>query len=249
MRATLTLLLLALVAAGVFMFLGAQEDDPAPYEPPPDIEGEPPRDTEEPPESPAAAVVADDPRGVPRVLPPDAAIEDVRDALAVTGDEARADALRAAAGAIGRIAATPRIRIALQRQVLTVEDPGVRGVVYVALGASSDGPGRAWLAERLARESAPRARLGALLGLAQDVDAPEDIAHTLGGLPYRAGPLPDRVDVRDALADVLEAFGATDARAVARDALPMLQTTLALRGTWYAALRQPILDLARAVGE
>lgn len=250
MRATLSLLLLALVAAGVFLFLGSTGDGPPTYEDTDVIDTRPPRETPDtvPDEPETPAVVAAGPAGVPRILPPDAAIEDVRDALTLEDTAARAEALRAAGGALGRIAQTPRVLQGLQKYVRTVSDPRVRAVVYAALGANTSGIARAWLAEQLQRETTPAARLGALLGLAHDAEASERTAEVLGGLPYRAGALPARLDVREALGEALAAFAEEAGQAAARDALPVLRETVRRHPTWFEDQAARIDALARTVG-
>lgn len=248
MRVVLLLLLTALLAGGLLLWLDSREDatggedlilsleDGGPDEP------RPLADQDEPATTPTAT--APTAHGVPRILPPDAAIEDVRDALALTDAEARAGALAAAYASIGRIAAGPRILAGLQRYAVALDDPRVRGVVYAALGANTSGPSHAWLARQLASGPALEDRLGALLGLAYDAQAPAVPVAALGGLPCRRGALPKRVDVREALPALLTALEG----AAVRDALPVLEASLAEHGGWYAASRTTIESLRAKAG-
>ncbi|MDF1701764.1 MAG: hypothetical protein P1V36_11465 [Planctomycetota bacterium] len=249
MRIALLLLLTALLAGGLLLWLDSREDTTGGE----DLilsleEGRPdeprgPADQDEPATTPTAT--APTAHGVPRILPPDAAIEDVRDALALGDADARTAALAAAYGSIGRIAAGPRILAGLQRYAIALDDARVRGVVYAALGTNTSGPSHAWLARQLASGPALEDRLGALLGLAYDAKAPVAVVAALGGLPCRQDALPKRVDVREALPALLTALEG----AAVRDALPVLEASLAEHGAWYAASREAIERLRAQVGD
>jgi hypothetical protein len=173
----------------------------------------------------AAPAAPAPPSGLPRLLPPDAALEDVRDALALEEASARADALHEATRGLARFAGDERRLAALERLRAAEPDPRVRAVALAALGASRDGVHLAWLALRLGRGPAPD-RLGALIALAEDPKGQPGRAATLGDLPYRYGALPERSDVRSALATLAPALDA----ATAADALPIVERTNDLRG-------------------
>lgn len=247
-RTTLFLLLLALIAGGVLLALNARGRQVPPAD---DLLDELDDDTPPRPRTvvsdeatPTPAADTPTPTGVPRILPPDAAIEDVRDALAMGDDDARAAALRAAYGSMGRIAQAPRILAGLQRHALGIEDARVRGVTYAAIGANTSGTSHAWLATRLTKSPGAEARVGALLGLAYTDEGSERTARSLGGLPHRIGALPKRADVRTALAAWLPTLSGE----AARDALPVLRASLAAHDGWYAELRDDVTALESRLG-
>ncbi len=249
MRSLLLLLLIAALAGGVLLWVSRSEtetpDDAWESLDDPLEEGfvAPRKGAGEDPEGGLPAI-AESPRGLPRILPPEAAIEDMRDALAITKRSEKTTALRSAYESIGRIAQQPRILEGLQRYAVAVEDPLVRGVVYAALGANTSGPSRAWLAERLKDGPTLVDRVGALLGLAYDAGATEAFAAVFGGLPHLAGALPERLDVRDGLAVLLAALetdpSETDART---DVAAVLKASLAKHPTWFANERAALLRL------
>ncbi len=246
-RTTLVLLLLALLAGGVLLWLNARSARTPAQDDLLDLfEDDTPKDAgaaDRPVASTPAAEVGT-PRGVPRILPPDAAIEDVRDAQALEDIGARRAALAAAYASIGRIAQTERILGGLQRYALDVEDARVRGATYAALGANTSGPSRAWLVERLREERDDVARLGALLGLAYAKAQDARDATALGDLPHRTGALPARVDVRDALPAIVARLDGT----VGRDALVVLRASLGAHDGWYDALKPAVAALEKRVG-
>lgn len=242
MRAAPTLLLVAALAAGALWWLGSQGDAPPADdtllafdddEPAPKEVGTP----ETPRTVPTAATPSE--RGMPRILPPDAAIEDIRDALALKDAAAREASLRAAYGSIGRIAQAPRILVGLQRHAVTVEDARVRGATYAALGANTSGPSHAWLARKLADGPALEDRIGALLGLAYDANGSERTAAALGGLPHKSDALPKRVDVREALPRVLASLEGD----ALLDVLPVLEASLEAHDGWFATLAPEVTAL------
>ena len=247
-RATLLLLLIALLAGGTLLLLQAREGGTPPQDDLlGDLEDEPRGDAPED-DAPAVQPTGDDAPvggGVPRILPPDAAIEDVRDALAIQEASGRRDALGEAYAAIGRIAQAERILVGLQRHVLSVADARVRGVTHAALGANASGTSHAWLVARLREDRDDLGRLGALLGLAYAAEAAPRAAPSLGELPYRARVLPARVDVRDALASWL----GTLEGAAARDALPVLRASLAAHDGWFDPLKPAVTALEQRLGE
>ena len=150
--------------------------------------------------------------GVPRVLPPDAAIEDVRDALALPDEAARVHALQAAYAAITRLAQDTQVVDGLQRYVLRVEDPLARGVVLAALGASRDGRTLAWLAKRLRDGASSEERTGAFLGLIYAHSGEQlRCSNTLGGLTHTFDALPSSGLVLAAVAGWLDQETATSA--------------------------------------
>lgn len=105
--------------------------------------------------------------GVQRLLPADAALEDLRDALALEGD-ARAAALREAWIATGRIAASRRkVLLELHELIRDESDDVLRGVATSALGATRTDENLRWLETRLAASATFEVRLGALIALAR----------------------------------------------------------------------------------
>jgi hypothetical protein len=242
------LLLLGVLAGGVLVWVsqGETESPDDTWDPLDEGLGAPPprkRSGDEPGES--APAIAASPRGLPRILPPGAAIEDVRDALAVTKRSETVAMLQMAYDSIGRIAQQPRILTGLQRYALAVEDPQVRGAVYAALGANTSGPSRAWLAARLKDGPTLVDRVGALLGLAYDAGATEAYAEVFGGLPHLPGALPERLDVRDGLAVVLAALEKDPSEALARgDVAAVLRASLAKHPKWFAKERAAMRRLS-----
>ena len=99
------------------------------------------------------------PGGVPRILPADAALEDLRDALVARDTQA----LEAAVQQIARASSTQRSLI--MQQLPRTNGESVRGVALVALGRSANGIEQAWIADRLGSSIFPAEQLGALLGL------------------------------------------------------------------------------------
>ena len=226
-----------LVTAGLLWATQRDTPSPASY----DLAGEPDAGTRtRPGQEPAAAPRTEDPRGrpqgLPRILPPEAAIEDVRDAQSLEGP-ARTQALAEAYAALGRIAATERILVALQRAVTAEEDVQVRGVVLAALGANRSEANVAWLAARLQAGPAGEDHLGALLALANAGDGVALEVGSLGGLTVRWGALPARDDVLAGLRHVLS----VDGGGALREAVPILVRALAMES--YAELRKVVEDL------
>lgn len=199
------LLILGLVAAAALVFRALEEgrqeggfeleDGAAPGTP---ETGPAPRaETSPPPTGPGKTAARD---GVPRVLPPDAAIEDVRDALAQKG-AARTRDVQAAYAAIARIANEGyEILRGLQRYVSDVEDPVVRGIVLAALGANRDPRNLTWLASRLRFGVSSAERVGAFLGLAYGSSDVKATCNALGGITHPVGPLPTSRTVLESVA-------------------------------------------------
>jgi hypothetical protein len=167
------------------------------------------------PNAPPAPPAANESRardGVPRVLPPDAAIEDVRDALALVDEAARVQALQAAYAAITRLVTDSQVVDGLQHYVLRVEDPIARGVVLAALGASRDGRTLAWLAKRLRDGASSEERTGAFLGLVYASSGEQlRCSNTLGGFTHTFDALPSSGLVLAAMAGWLDQETATTA--------------------------------------
>lgn len=238
--AAFLLLLLAVGAGGALVWFSqraAEEPEDGFLLPVDDAPRTPPKRAETPDERPVAS--APSASGLPRILPPDAAVEDIRDALARKEPKAREAALQSTYDSIGRIAQQSRILVALQRYAGDVEDAAVRGVTWAALGANREGSARAWLAGRLSRGPTLQDRVGALLGLAYDPKATPTRARSLGGLPHRRGTLPERLDVRAALASLFVALqgdtpqDADRIEAALLDVLPVLESTLTKSGAFY----------------
>ncbi len=150
--------------------------------------------------------------GVPRVLPPDAAIEDVRDALALTDADARTRAAQDAYDAIARIANdSTGVAEGLQRYVLRVEDGIARGIVLAALGTNRDAGNLAWLAGRLGGGASSAERQGAFLGLTRGDHTPAAPCGTLAGIKHPLGPLPTSGAVLTSVAGWLDRATAAEA--------------------------------------
>lgn len=159
-------------------------------------------DTQPPKKAPAAVA----PQGdlVPRVLPPDAAIEDVRDALTLTGSK-RTREVQAAYSAIARIADdAPGVRQGLQRYLARVESPVARGIVLAGLGSDRAPANITWLTQRLLAAKTTPERIGALHGLAFGASEYTQTATTLAGIKMPAGSLPTGRDTRTAVAAFLD---------------------------------------------
>lgn len=200
---------------------------------------------------------------VPRILPPDAALEDIRDALARGGEEGARE-LRVAYEATGRIAAEKTsVMHALHRQIESLEDPRARGVATAALGGARSEANRRWLEGMLSSGRTPEDRLGGLIALAwpaEDAKAgrrASAVAASLGGLRYEYTALGDETT----LADAMVAFLAAHPGASAQDAVPIIHasakqsalhaTLLAADGKeasrWFLALRETDRASLRAV--
>jgi hypothetical protein len=269
-RSLTALLLLALVALGglVVLVFSTDADDPAPQGSL-DHATDDSRESDETDDSadgPAESVVVTDPGVdaplVPRVLPPDAAIEDVRDAL-FAGD---AEALTEADARIGRLASLSIASLrSLQRQITMTDDPRVRGVALAALGALGSEASLRFLCGRLRVDAAPEEIIGALLGLfrdrrddADDASLVEVAALSLGDLRVEVDTLPSDAYVRDAFrrfldrAETVETTGSEVAAlligTIARS--PSLAELLAdgerLR-PYVAALKPTVLALLKTV--
>jgi hypothetical protein len=250
-RLTFFGLLLAVAAGGAVVWFGQSKDqgtedgsillfeDEAP---PPGTDGGDPQAEEPVASAPSSG-------GLPRILPPDAAVEDVRDALALKDAAERSAALGSAYGSIGRIAQQERVLTGIRRYANDVEDAQVRGVTWAALGANHSGTVRAWLAGRLRDGPTTPDRIGALLGLAHDAEKPPRAARSLGGLPHRQGALPERLDVRGALPALFIAL-ATDgvAKDALRDALAVLETTLVEARDFYGEQAEAVAALRVRLG-
>lgn len=130
---------------------------------------------------------------VPRVLPPDAALEDVRDAL-VAVDR---DALAQAYASIGRLAdrSAPSLT-ALQRQIQRTDDTRVRGVAIVATSRSGSVSSLRFAATRLMQPK--RRDVGDVVGawaalvLGRSTAGAETVTlESLGGLDVMVGRVAD----------------------------------------------------------
>jgi len=249
------LLVFTVLGAALLVWLLVQgDDDPTPY-----ADDDAPRETEtqrehkartpgtarEGRDEPAAAAR----RGIPRVLPPDAAVEDVRDALALEGEE-RATALRAASAAIGRLAAQGREALKpLSSYAKTVEDPVIRGVVTASLGSERSAANVSALAEAWARGATDAERMGALIALAHPHAASNAASNAassaeakssrgkarselLAGLPYDYVELAPAMSVLKAGARFLD--GA--AGALSQDALPVMLRSISNHSEWASLL-------------
>jgi hypothetical protein len=188
----------------------------------------------------ARAQAAREEPGLPRVLPPDAAVEDIRDALALSGD-ARIDGLRRAHVAIARLLAQDdAVATPLRSYAQDVEDAAVRGNVIAAFGARREAASEAWLRDRLAAAPTAPERIGALIAFARpDAARPEDdpavreaSAATLGGLPYRYVALEATPDRIASLATILRTTSAQEAA----DALPILLASITAESAWGESL-------------
>lgn len=162
--------------------------------------------------------------GVPRLLPADAALEDLRDALALEGD-GRAAALAEAWQATGRVVARHgKVRREMHALIESEEDPLLRAVATSALGTDRSDANERWLRVRLGTAAAVEQRVGALVALAHpDADAGRPREGTvrvaaLGGLACAYAALPEGASMRAATVQFLDA---TDG-AEARDTLPVL---------------------------
>ena len=185
------------------------------------------------PSAPRVSVLPRD--GVPRVLPPDAAIEDVRDALALADAAQRARDVQAAYEAVARVAADPDVIRELQRYVGRVEDPVARGIVLAALGANRHAGNIDWLAQQLLSGKTEEDRLGALLGLAWDeYEEGSELTSTsalLAGIEFPVAPLPELPVALKGTADWLDRAG----EKAATDALDVIATSVE-HSVEYAAL-------------
>ncbi len=154
---------------------------------------------------------------VPRVLPPDAAIEDVRDALTLTGPK-RTREVQAAYDAIVRIADdAPGVRQGLQRYLARVESPLARGIVLAGLGSDRAPANITWLSQRLVTATTAPERIGALHGLAFGTSEFAQTSETLAGIKMPVGHLPPGREARKAVGTFLDGkhgAAATDANAV-----------------------------------
>lgn len=148
--------------------------------------------------------------GVPRVLPPDAAIEDVRDALALEDEGRRERAVQDAFDAITRIVQDPGVVEGLERYVLRVEDPVARGVVLAAIGARRDTATLSWLAERLRDGANVEERIGAFVGLTYAAGRSRGVCRSLSGLRVPFGKLPTRRDVLAAVSTFVDEVTPSD---------------------------------------
>lgn len=214
--------LLAVLAGGALFYLALRTDPDADevIEDPPRYE----RDSEAaPPErddDPVAAQPADGTEpptnapgeSVPRILPADAALEDVRDAF-VAGD---VEALTRAYEQLIRLSSTRRALI--MQELPTTDGASVRGIALAALGVHGRAADLDWIASRLGASGFPSEQLGALIGLCSyKAEATERVAierwHRLG-VPI--GPIAERPRVWENLQRLLDrAPGSSDAELLA----------------------------------
>ena len=242
------LLLLAVAAAGfgIWALLGSEDEGPALEEDAGTLvdlagsEGDAPPDPSAA-ERGAPTATKNRGRGLPRVLPPDAAVEDVRDALALAGVE-REQALAKARASIARLAVQgEKVLNGLRRYVASVEDPVVRGVVTSALGRARDEENLRWLTTRLAKAATSEERIGALIALADPGQDEGDAAAIppgsarstlLGDMPYTYVALPTSRLVLKSGTRFLD----TSAGASAKEALPVLSRAIEVSPKWAALL-------------
>lgn len=176
-------------------------------------------------------------RGIPRVLPPDAAIEDVRDALALESEE-RTTALREASQAISRLAAQGEDALRpLRKYARKVEDPVARGVVVASLGTARSDENIRTLAESWSRGATDAERMGALIALAHpqknESSSPDEAtSEVLASLPYQHVALPTSMTVLKAGARFLD----RSQGALSQDALPVLLRSIGSHREWAALL-------------
>lgn len=179
--------------------------------------------------------------GLPRVLPADAAVEDVRDALARSPEE-RGDALELARDAMLRLASEgePIVR-GLRTYADAVEDEVVRGIVLASLGTLRTEAHRHWLCEQLENAPTTAERMGALIALAQPRDPRLSKrkgspgwaeAPLLGGLAYYYDAFPPSPAAIKAVAHWLRRGKAAEARA----GLPIVLRCVRAYDTWAALL-------------
>jgi len=179
--------------------------------------------------TPALPTAVADP--IPRILPPDAAIEDLRDSLALPPGD-RKQPLQRAYRALGHLAQSKAAALReLRSHLAGLDDPTLRGVVLAALGAERNPLNLRWLAGRLGTAPSSQERLGALIALARGPQQEHARAPSLGGLGYAFGPLPANADVRAACAS----FMTRGEQERAQEALPILRATIE-RSLTYAAL-------------
>jgi len=170
----------------------------------------------------AGGAAADTPRPpprdpVPRVLPPDAAIEDLRDALTAPATS-RTQAVQAAYEAITRIADDGAgVSKGLRSYVERVERPLTRGIVLAGLGSDRGTTNLGWLTRRLRNAGTDTERLGALLGLAFGKSEFATTSQILAGIKHPIGDLPTDRPTLTALAgfvDRTRGDAAADAAAI-----------------------------------
>lgn len=163
---------------------------------------------------------------VPRILPPDAAIEDLRDALAL-GDDERGPALQSAFDGAARLAAgSETARSTLRRRIDKLGDVRLRGVATAALGTSPTDANQRWLRTALRDGTNDEMRLGALIALARPAASDEGAAAArstlLGSLAYPYGPLRDDTRLLGAVARFLDSTNGV----AMRDALPIVTASV-----------------------
>ena len=239
--------LAGVIAAGVIAFLVWDDSASTPLDSDPSLEA----DTEQDPTAtdvaapttpagPAEAGLDREGPGLPRVLPPDAAVEDIRDALSLEG-AARSEELQRAVAAIGRLAIDgPAVLQGLRTYAASVEDARVRGCVLASLGTERNESHRVWLRTRM--ESAPTAeeRLGALIALAHPprtrkrmLPAPEEAtASCLGGLRYTFVPLETDPRLLAAAHTLLD----ETPKGAATEVLPILRASIRSSSAWAELL-------------
>jgi len=242
----LLLLAVAVAGFGIWSLLGSEDEGPALDD---DVgtlvdsrgaEGDTPSDSSVA-ERGAPTATKNRGRGLPRVLPPDAAVEDVRDALALSGVE-REQALAKARASISRLSVQgEKVRNGLRRYVESVEDPVVRAVVTSALGRSRDEGNLRWLSTRFAKAATSEERIGALIALADPVQDEDDAAAIppgsarstlLGDMPYTYVALSTSMLMLKSGARFLD----TSDGASAEEALPVLSRAIEVSPKWAALL-------------
>lgn len=240
---TLWLALGVLGASVLAWMLSADDEEPAPPPAARELSEAAPRGgrtRETPPDLGPPAPAPGDPAGsddIPRILPPDAAIEDVRDALALEASE-RGDTLQAAFAGVVRLAGGPSRAAPLLRRHLDEEsDPRVRGIGMAALGVDRSESNRRRLRLLLRDGESNEVRMGALIALARPPGEQRAVARgaesaLLGGLRYGYDALPDEPRLLAVVARFLD-----DVDGVTfRDALPIVMHSAKTRAVYATVL-------------
>ncbi len=174
---------------------------------------------------------------VPRILPPDAAIEDIRDALAITAAERKEPLQLAFINAERLAGGTSRVASLLRRRVADLTDRRVRGVAIAASGIDRSEANTKRLRLLLRDGESNEVRMGALIALARPPSEWNEIpasaeSSLLGGLRYTYAPLPDESRLLAVVGRVLD-----DVDGVAfRDALPIIMHSAKTRAVYATVL-------------
>lgn len=180
---------------------------------------------------------------VPRILPADAALEDVRDAY-VAQD---AEALTHAYEQLVRLSSTRRALI--MRELPTTDGASVRGIALAALGRNARPADLDWIAGQLGASTFPSEQLGALIGLCSyKTEATERVAierwHRLG-IPI--GPVAARPRVWENLRRLLDRTpGTRDAELLALVGHALMQAPATVFVDERGVLRRWLRDRPRS---